>query len=106
MTGNKLEGLLGMCRRAGRLVIGFDAVVNLCRTERAVVMVATDISKRTLKELHFHLPRQTVYRMPLTKDQTAGALGLLKPTAVIATADEGFSKAMLCYVEEESHYDD
>ena len=106
MTPDKLIGLLGMCRRAGRLVTGFDAVVALCGTENTLLMIAGDAAERTVKELRFRLPTEPVYRLPLTKEETARAIGLHKPIAVLATADEGFSKAILQYVEEESHYDD
>lgn len=106
MTADKLTGLLGMCRRSGRLVTGFDAVVALCSSETAMLMIAADTAERTVKELRFRLPVQAVYRLPLTKEQTAHAIGSHKPVAVLATADEGFSKAILQYVEEESHYDD
>ncbi len=106
MTVDKLMGLLGMCRRAGRLVVGFDAVVGLCGTEKALLMIAADAAPRTVKELRFRLPTQAVYRLPLAKEDAARAIGSHKPVAVLATADEGFSKAMLQYVEEESHYDD
>lgn len=106
MTADKLIGLLGMCRRAGRLVTGFDAVVELCSTEKSLLMIAGDSAQRTIKELRFRLPEQAVYRLPLAKEETARAIGSHKPIAVLATADEGFSKAILQYVEEESHYDD
>lgn len=106
MTVDKLTGLLGMCRRSGRLVTGFDAVTALCRDEAAMLMIAADCALRTVKELRFQLPMQTVHRLPLTKEETAHAIGSHKPVAVLATADEGFSKAILQYVEEESHYDD
>ena len=106
MTVDKLNGLLGMCRRSGRLVTGFDAVTALCGSEKAMLLIAADAAERTVKEIRFRLPKQTVYRLPLTKEETAHAVGFQKPIAVLATADEGFSKAILQYVEEESHYDD
>lgn len=106
MTPDKLIGLLGMCRRAGRLATGFDATVGLCSAEKALLMIAGDAAERTVKELRFRLPMQAVYRLPLSKEETARAIGSHKPIAVLATADEGFSRAILQYVEEESHYDD
>lgn len=107
MTVEKLSGLLGICRRAGRLVTGFDAVVALCSTQSALLMIASDASPRTVKELQFRLTAYTVYRLPITKEQTAAVLGSSKPVAVLATADEGFAKAIRNYfTEEESHYDD
>ena len=106
MAVDKLTGLIGMCRRSGRLVTGFDAVTALCGSERAMLMIAADTAARTVKELRFRLPTQIVYRLPLTKEEAARAIGSQKSVAVLATADEGFSKAILQYVEEESHYDD
>ncbi len=104
---DKLVGLLGMCRRAARLVTGFDAVIELCRTEQATVMIAADAAERTVKELRFRLPAQPLLRLPLDKAQTAAAIGSHKPVAVLATADKGFSTAIMKLItEEESHYDD
>ncbi|MBQ9964781.1 MAG: ribosomal L7Ae/L30e/S12e/Gadd45 family protein [Clostridia bacterium] len=110
MTVDKLTGLLGMCRRAGRLVTGFDAVVALCQTDQATVLIAADAAERTVKELRFRMPTQPIHRMPFSKEEAARVIGSHKPVAVLATADAGFSKAILQYVEpieeEESHYDD
>ncbi len=110
MVVDKLTGLLGMCRRSGRLVTGFDAVVALCKTDHTTVLIAADAAHRTVKELRFQVPAQPIYRSPLSKEEVARAIGSQKPVAVLATADEGFSRALLQYVEpieeEESHYDD
>ena len=104
---DKLAGLLGMCRRAARLSTGFDAVVEQCRRERMTVLLAADAAPRTVKELQFQLPQLPIYRLPLTKEEIAAAIGSHKPVAVLATADEGFSKAIVKLIsEEESHYDD
>lgn len=107
MNKRNLAGLLGMCRRAGRLVIGFDAAVNLCEEPSVLLMVACDASPRTVKELRFHVKQHPLYTAPLTKDELAATLGLQKPVAVMATSDEGFAKAMRQYlIEEESYHDD
>lgn len=113
MTPHKLCGLLGMCRRSGRLVTGFDAVAALCETEGVLLMLAEDASPRTVKELRFRAACQPIHRLPLTKEAIAQAVGSQKPIACLATADEGFARAIrpLCVptnddLEEESHYDD
>lgn len=107
MNKRNLSGLLGMCRRAGRLVTGFDAALALCKEPSVLLMVAQDASPRTVKELRFRVKQHKLYTVPLTKEELGAALGLQKPVAVVATADEGFAKAMHHYVtEEESHYDD
>ena len=103
MNKHKLLGLLGMCRRAGRLVTGFDAAIDLCKEPSVLLMVAQDASPRTVKELRFHVKQQPLYTAPLTKEELSTALGLQKAVAVMATADEGFAKAMRQYlIEEES----
>lgn len=110
MNKHNLLGLLGMCRRAGRLVMGFDAVLGLCKEPSVLLIVAQDASPRTVKELRFHVKQHTLHTVPLTKEELSTALGLQKPVAVVATADEGFAKALQPYVtnltEEESRYDD
>ena len=94
MNLNKLCGLLGMCRRCGRLVTGFDAAAVLCQTPGTLLMVAMDASEKTVKELRFRAGALTIHRLPLTKEQIAHAVGSQKPVAVLAVSDEGFAKAL------------
>ena len=45
---DKLAGLLGMCRRAGRLTTGFDAVKALAAEGRAaLILAAADLSEKS-----------------------------------------------------------
>ena len=71
MMEDKLAGLLGMCRRAGRLTTGFDAVTALAAEGRAaLILAASDVSEKTGKELRFALERAApvpVLTVPLTK---------------------------------------
>lgn len=55
---DKLAGRWGMCRRAGKLTTGFDAVTALAAEGRAaLVLTASDLSEKTGKELRFALAR-------------------------------------------------
>lgn len=104
MTVNKLTGLLGMCRRAGRLTVGFDAVVALCSQPQVLLMLASDASERTVRQLVFQAGDTPVYRLPLTLEETAHAVGSPMPIAVLATTDNGFIRALrplLTTVQEE-----
>ena len=94
MTVNKLSGLLGMCRRAGRLTVGFDAVAALCRQPQVLLMIASDASERTVRQITFQAGDTPIYRLPLTRDETAHAVGSHKPVAVLATTDRGFIRAI------------
>ncbi len=110
MTTHKLIGLLGMCRRAGRLTVGFDAVAALCRQPEVLLMITADASPRTVRQLTFHAEDKRVYALPITRDEAAHAVGSSKPVAVLATTDNGFIKALRPVLdsleEEESQYDD
>ncbi len=110
MTTDKLSGLLGMCRRSGRLTVGFDAVAALCGEKQVLLMLTADASPRTERQLRFRAGDTPVYRLPLTTSMAAHAVGSFKPVAVLATTDPGFIRAIGSLLtspqEEESHYDD
>ncbi len=89
---DRLLSFLGLCRRAGKLVIGFDPVREAVETGKAfLVLVAADISANTLKKLNtaigeFGVPFYTVNR---TKDEISFSLG--KTCACLAVIDKGFA---------------
>lgn len=93
----RIAGLLGMARRAGKLTAGFDAVASLVSGgTAAAVMVAADLSEKTEKELRFAARNHPIplLRLPLTKEEIGGALGLRKPVGVLALEDRGFAASL------------
>ena len=95
---NKLTGLLGIARRAGHILIGFDAVrAALLANKTRLVLLAADCSEKTEKELRFAGQDKDCPIIAVAADKAAlaAALGLQKPVAVVATDDSGFAKAML-----------
>ena len=51
---NKLCGLLGIARRSGHILIGFDAVrAALLAGKTQLILLASDCSPKTEKELRF-----------------------------------------------------
>ncbi len=106
---SKLLGTLGICRRAGHLILGFDAVCDLMKQRRAkCVLTAADLSEKTKKELLFAGKEQhtLLYDLPYDKATISIALGLQKPVGVIATDDEGFAKAIAKHIPAEIKEDD
>lgn len=92
----KIINLLTMCRRAGRITIGFDAVSDAVKNKKAFcVMTASDISANTLKEISFVCSKYNVKIIPacLTKEELEFYLG--KITAVIAVCDRGFAEGFI-----------
>ena len=96
---DKLLGLLGMARRAGRLSMGFDAVQGGVR-DRSVklVLLAADSAARTEKEVRFSVEKAgsstPIYRVAADMEAIGAALGMQKQVAVLGVLDEGFAKAV------------
>ena len=94
---NKLIGLLGMARRAGRLTVGFDASVASAENGKSsLLLLSADASPKTAKECGFAAMTYgaRVMVLPLDKAALADAIGAHKPVAVIAVCDSGFAKAI------------
>lgn len=92
----KIINLLTMCRRAGRITVGFDAVSDAVKNKKAFcVMTASDISANTLKEISFVCSKYNVKIIPacLTKEELEFYLG--KFIAVIAVCDRGFAEGFI-----------
>ena len=98
---NKLCGLLGIARRSGHILIGFDAVrAALLADKTQLILLASDCSPKTEKELRFAAEGKTcpVIKVEENKDAFTTALGMQKPVAVIATDDRGFATAMMKHI--------
>ena len=78
MSQNKLLSLLGIARRAGRLSLGNDPALEAMRNgQTCVILVANDLSKRTLKGVCFAAEEAhiDVLTMNETMDEIGAALG-------------------------------
>ena len=86
---------LSLCRKAGALTMGFDAVEDACVKSKAwLVMVASDASAKTVQRLDYSVGDLVdVITMPLTQDKLADISR--KPVAVYAVTDRNLAK--LCY---------
>ena len=101
---NKLCGLMGIARRSGHILIGFDAVrAALLAGKTQLILLASDCSPKTEKELRFDAEGKTcpVIKVEADKDAFTAALGMQKPVAVIATDDRGFATAMIKHTKED-----
>ncbi len=95
MDRGKLEGLLSMCRKAGRLALGHDPVKESVQ-KRTVQMIlfAEDVSPRTAE----HIRRLAEYNgvrsltLPFTMDGMQRLCG--KRVGVAAVTDRGFAAAI------------
>ena len=91
----KLTGFLGLIRRAGKLVIGCDPVVqSMADGKSKLVVMASDISANTKKVI---LRNNEIYgvkliTLPISKEEMSIAVG--KTAAVLSVEDSGFAAGL------------
>ena len=86
---------VSLCRKAGALTMGFDAVEEACVKGKAwLVMTASDASAKTVQRLNYAVGDLVdVITMPLTQDRLADISR--KAVAVYAVTDRNLAK--LCF---------
>ncbi len=107
MHSQKLTGILSICRKAGKLVLGFDPMKEaLGKNKVSGVLTASDISPKTYKEVCYFCQKKKipVCPVPLTMFEIGSTVG--RKAAVVAVLDAGFFDRMkkLCAApEQDSH---
>ena len=83
---------LSLCRKAGRLTMGFDAVEDAVVKGKAfLVMTASDASARTVRRLEEAVGDLVeIVSIPLTQDELAPVTH--RPVAVYAVTDQNLAK--------------
>lgn len=88
---NKILSLLGLCRRAGKLVMGHDPVIKAIKENKArLTLFASDYSDNSKKEIEKLCVQRgaALLTLPFTKDELGSGLGHY--CGVIAVLDQGF----------------
>ena len=94
---NNTLSTLGLCRRAGKLIYGFDAVdAELKKQKTAVcgVLIASDLSEKSKKEVRFICAKRDtdVTELTETMDDIKSVTG--KRTGILAVLDQGLYKSV------------
>lgn len=100
---DKILSLLGLCRRAGKITIGNDAVIDMVTKNKAkLVIMAEDVSKNTAKGVlsACHANNVTALTIKRDKEQLSHAIG--KFCAVITVNDDGFANKLKMLIAEEN----
>lgn len=101
MANNKLLGMLGLCRRAGRLALGFDITKEAIQKRNAcLVLTAKDTSPKTAKEIRLEADKAGLLlkTLPLTMDEIGNIVA--KRTGVLAVCDSGFAERISLLAED------
>lgn len=89
----KLRGALGLARKAGAVVLGTEAVIEIIRRNKAVcVYMSSDVSENTKKKLSDKTSfyKAPIKRLPLTMSELADCVGYSSPAAAAAVTDKNF----------------
>jgi len=91
MATDKLLSALAMCRGAGKLKIGFDAAMAAAQKNAIIVVVASDISERTKKNVLLRCgDDMEIVELPRTSTDIESVVG--RKFVVAAVCDENFAK--------------
>jgi ribosomal protein L7Ae-like RNA K-turn-binding protein len=94
MIKQKLLNILGLAKRAGKLVTGEELVVRAIQNQTVqLVFLASDASSNLTKKVN---NKSNTYQIKISQDFTQNELSqaIGSDRKVIAVADEGFAKKM------------
>ncbi len=89
---DRILSLLGLCRRAGKLVVGADPTVDSVKKNKSkLVLITADFSRHSVKPVleaahRGNVPAITINR---SKDELSFSLGKL--CGVVSVEDKGFA---------------
>ena len=107
MEKQKLLGLLGICRKAGRLLLGRDVVAEaLAKGQLRLLLLTQDLSRRSIQAAAVPAKNKSVpvLPVPLTMDEICSLTG--KSSGILGITDQGLADAVMDIIgrsNEEEH---
>lgn len=92
---NNLLSVLGLCRKAGKLALGRDAVAEACASKTASLLVcAQDLSAGSRREIDrlSERHRLPIHTLPHSMDEIWHAVG--KRAGILAVTDPNLARAL------------
>ncbi len=98
---NRIINLLTVCRKAGKLIMGFDACKEALASKKArLILLASDISPKTEKEIRFFAGKAGVTTVKTNIRIEEFHAGTGKRAGVLCICDGGFAKKLIALTEE------
>ena len=97
---NRLLSFLGLCRRAGYMILGADTVIKAIKEGKALlVLTADDLSPNSARDIGFAAGEKGVElkKLGCGKDELSFAVG--KYCGVVCITDRGFAEKILEMIE-------
>ena len=92
---DKFLSMLGICRKAGRMVIGTtDTLESVKKSKTILIFIASDLSQKTEKELLFATKDKPIEVIRTCYDMATLSHAVGIKTGVISINDQGFAEAL------------
>ena len=94
---NRVMGMISLCRKAGKLKTGFDAVKEVVQKDEAkLVLYASDLSAKTRDAMEWQAQQAysppACIQVPMTMEELSAVCG--KRTGILAITDCGLAQAV------------
>ena len=95
MENRKFLSTLGLCKKAGQLIIGFDPVAEAIKAGKVkLLLLASDLSPKSAKEIIriAKMHNIDILQMPAAMDEIMRLLG--KRAGILAITGEGLAQVL------------
>lgn len=100
---DRILSLLGICKRAGKLITGADTTIDSIRKNKAkLVIFANDFSKSSKKSVQTAADECNVKTLTMSRSKEEIGFALGKICGVMTTEDKGFADKLEQLIENES----
>lgn len=90
---NNILSMLGICNKAGKLVMGKDKTIETIRKNKAkLIIIASDLSDNALKEISRETMKKQIEIINISEKMQDVSLELGRTTGIICITDEGIAK--------------
>ena len=90
---DRVLSLLGLCRRAGKLVIGAEPCIeSITKNKSNLIICANDFSRNSAKPVLEKAHQSNVKTLILNRSKEEISLALGKLCGVVSVEDKGFAK--------------
>ncbi|MDO4730926.1 MAG: ribosomal L7Ae/L30e/S12e/Gadd45 family protein [Clostridia bacterium] len=100
---DKLLSFLGLARKAGKLNIGSDAVINsILKLNSKLVLFASDASQNTVSKILKYSKKNNIVTLFCNRTKNDFYNMFNRQCAVLSVNDENFSKKICSLIKEET----
>jgi ribosomal protein L7Ae-like RNA K-turn-binding protein len=107
VNNNRILSTISLCKRAGKLLLGFDVVGEaILSGEAKVVIIASDLSPKTQKEVELAAQKGGVRVLPIPSTMDEIWQFVNKRAGVLAVSDQGLAGKLCGLIDHQDKEDE